>query len=242
MSEDRVPQPEWDVSGIADQGAARVVREFHDLYCHSRGRTLRNTFWLGVGVIKCPFDLWAYQEIIFRLRPDVILETGTDRGGSAYFMATMCDLIGPGRIITIDAGTVPDRPRHPRITYLPGSSLDADIVEAVKKSIAPHEKVMVVLGAKHDRDHVLEEMRTYGPLVSEGSYLIVEESNINSLRLRDRRRPGPLEAIEDFMAEDDRFEIDRSREKFFVTFNPSGYLRRRSAAESSKEAAQEAAA
>jgi cephalosporin hydroxylase len=228
VSEDRDPQPEWEVSGVDEDGAERIIRDFHDLYCQSRDRTWMNTFWLGVGVIKCPPDLWVYQEILFRLRPDVIIETGTDRGGSAYFMATMCDLIGPGRIITIDIGTVPDRPRHPRITYLLGSSVDADILEAVNKSISPDEKVMVVLDSNHNRDHVFEEMHNYAPLVSEGSYMIVEDSNINSWRPEARRRPGPLEAIKDFLAEDDRFEIDRSWEKFFVTFNPSGYLRRRS--------------
>jgi cephalosporin hydroxylase len=215
------------VTGVEQQDADQVVREFHDLYCHSRDRTWANTSWLGVGVIKCPLDLWVYQELLFGLRPDVIVETGTALGGSAYFMACICDMIGNGRIVTIDIGTVPDRPAHPRIEYVLGSSVDPPIVSGVEASIEPGEKVLVILDSKHEHDHVLAEMRTYSHLVSEGSYLIVEDTNINSWRPPDRRRPGPLEAVRDFLGEDDHFEIDRSWEKFFMTFNPSGFLRRR---------------
>lgn len=229
MSEESVPQPRWEVSGIEQDDAERVVRDFHDLYCHSRDRTWMNTHWLGVRVIKCPFDLWAYQELLFELQPDVIVETGTAKGGSAYFMASMCDMIGRGRIITVDIGIAPDRPEHPRITYLTGSSIDPEMVETVKRTVAEgeHEKVMVVLDSNHHRDHVMDEMRRYSPLVTPSSYMIVEDTNINSWRPVDRRRPGPLEAVHDYLAQDDSFEIDRSWEKFFVTFNPSGFLRRR---------------
>jgi cephalosporin hydroxylase len=232
VSKDQVPQPRWEVSGVREDeadGAERIVRDFHDLYCHSRDRTWANTRWFGVPVIKCPFDLWAYQELLFQLKPDVILETGTHMGGSAYFMASMCDMIGRGRIITVDIGDAPDRPTHPRINYMIGSSTDPEMVTHVNEAIAEGggETVMVVLDSNHHRDHVMEEMRLYSPLVSPGSYMIVEDTNINSWRPEDRRRPGPLEAVHDFLAQDDRFEIDRSWEKFFVTFNPSGFLRRR---------------
>jgi cephalosporin hydroxylase len=230
MSKQRVPVPlpDWDVRGAKEDHAEEIVRDFHDLYCHSRDRTWANTSWLGVGAIKCPLDLWIYQELLFKLRPDVIVETGTALGGSAYFMACICDMIGNGRILTIDIGTVPDRPQNPRIRYILGSSVDPEITSTVEHAISPQEKVLVVLDSKHEYDHVLAEMRTYSPLVSEGSYLIVEDTNINSWRPSDRRRPGPLEAVRDFLGEDDRFEIDRSWEKFYMTFNPSGFLRRRS--------------
>jgi cephalosporin hydroxylase len=234
MSDDAIPMPRWAVEGVSDdagideEDADRIVRQFHDLYCQNRDRTWRgNTSWLGVGVIKCPLDLWVYQEILFSLRPDLIIETGTLVGGSAYFIASMCDLIGKGRVITIDVESGPGRPNHPRITYLTGSSVDPDIVATVEQSIAPGEKVLVLLDSWHQGDHVLQEMRAYSPFVTEDSYLIVEDTNINSWRPRDRVQPGPLEAVREFLRDDDRFEIDRSWEKFFMTFNPSGFLRRR---------------
>lgn len=202
--------------------------EFHDLYCQSRDRTWRgNTHWLGLPAIKCPFDLWVYQELLFSLRLGVIVETGTGVGGSTYFMACMCDLIGAGRIITIEVIDRPVLPDHPRITYLTGSSVDPEIVATVKRSIAPGEKVLVLLDSWHQYDHVSQEIRAYSSLVSEGSYLIVEDTNINSWRPRDRIQPGPLEAVREFLRDDDRFEIDRSWEKYFMTFNPCGFLRRR---------------
>lgn len=236
MSDDAIAMPHWHVEGVGDAAdvdegdADRIVRQFHDLYCQSRDRTWRgNTSWLGVNLIKCPLDLWVYQEILFSLRPDVIVETGTLLGGSAYFIASMCDLIGNGRVITIDIESRAARPDHPRITYLMGSSVDPDVIATVEQSIAPGEKVLVLLDSWHQGAHVLEEMRAYSPFVSEGSYLIVEDTNINSWRPRDRVQPGPLEAVREFLRDDDRFEIDRSWEKFFMTFNPSGFLRRRAA-------------
>ena len=217
------------MSGVEEEDAERIVREFHDLYCRSHDRTWKNTRWLGVGAIKCPFDLWTYQELLFELRPDGIVETGTHLGGSAYFMAAICDMLGHGRIVTVDIRAASNRPVHPRITYVTGPSTAPETLEAVNRSLAEcdRETVMVVLDSHHRRDHVLEELRLYSPLVTPGSYLIVEDTNINSWRPVDRRKPGPLEAVHDFLASDERFETDRSREQFFVTFNPSGYLRRR---------------
>jgi cephalosporin hydroxylase len=218
------PFPERDPSE-----AQEIVRRFHDLYCQSGERTWKDTRWLGVPVIKCPLDLWIYQELVHHTRPDLIVETGTARGGSAYFLACICDMIGTGRIVTIDSGTLPEgtvpgRPAHPRITYVTGDSVAPEIVARVRDSIGPGETVTVILDSFHGRDHVLEEMEAYGPLVSEGHYLIVEDTNINSWRRH--TKPGPLEAVHEFLAGNDQFVVDRSWEKFFMTWNPSGFLRR----------------
>jgi cephalosporin hydroxylase len=206
-----------------DVGFDEVTRAFHDLYCRS-GRW-EKTYFLGTPIIKCPLDLWVYQEIISeqRSRPDVIVETGTMLGGSAHFMAWVLDQVGSdsGRVLTIDNRDLEGRPQHPRISYLTGSSTEQEIVARVRESIEPGERVMVVLDSKHHRDHVLAELRAYAPLVTEGNYLIVEDTNLNSWR---EFEPGPLEAVREYLAEDESFSIDRSREKFMMTFNPNGYL------------------
>ena len=208
----------------------RIVRDFFELYqITNAAHTIHDTYWLGVPVVKSPLDLWIYQEIVFSLRPDVIVETGTAYGGSAYFLATMCDLIGAGRIVTVDIEAREDRPHHPRITYLTGDSADEALVARVKSEIAPGESVMVILDSKHHRDHVLAEMRAYGPLVTEGQYLVAEDTTINigvpKPKGRPYPRPGPRDAVDEFLAEQDRFELDRSREKFFMTVAAGGFLR-----------------
>ena len=117
-----------------------------------------------------------------------------------------------------------DYPQHPRITYLGGrSSTDPDVVDEVRERAAGRN-TLVILDSDHSQAHVEAELDVYAPLVPVGCYLIVEDSNIG--RIRKDLMPGPLEAIETFLAGSDEFEIDREREKFLITFNPSGYLRR----------------
>ena len=103
---------------IYKSAEADVVNRFHMAYYQSRerGLTWKNTYWLGAEVLKCPFDLWIYQEIIYRIKPDFIIETGTFKGGSALFMASLCDVIGIGHVVSIDISLSPDgRPNHDRI-------------------------------------------------------------------------------------------------------------------------------
>ena len=111
---------EADLSRARPSPAVRraVIEQFHRLYYHSHEQTWQNTRFLGVNVWKTPLDLWLYQELIHELRPDAVIETGTKYGGSAYYLARLFDLIGHGRVITIDTEPQPDRPEHPRITYL----------------------------------------------------------------------------------------------------------------------------
>ena len=181
--------------------------------------------WLGAQALKNPLDLWIYQEIMAETRPDLVVETGTYRGGSAYFLASICDLLGVGEVVSIDIEDVrDDYPAHPRITYLGGrSSTDPDVVAEVR-SRAEGRRTLFVLDSDHSQAHVEAELAAYTPFVPVGCYVIVEDSNIG--RIRKDLLPGPLEAIEEFLAGNDEFEIDREREKFLITFNPSGYLRR----------------
>jgi cephalosporin hydroxylase len=205
----------------------RIVRRFHRLFYESGTRTWSNTRWLGVPAQKCPFDLWVYQELLHELRPAVIVECGTADGGSALFLASICDLLGKGEIVSIDIRELAGRPAHDRITYLTGSSTAPEIVQAVRERLQGHSPVLVLLDSNHERDHVLAELRLYGPLVTPGSYVVVEDSNVNGNPVLPEFGPGPGEAIDAFLAESNEFEIDESREKYFLTFNPRGYLRKR---------------
>jgi cephalosporin hydroxylase len=202
---------------------ARAVSRAHDVFYGSNAWT--NAAWLGAQALKNPLDLWVYQEILFETRPELIVETGTYRGGSALYLASLCDLLDHGQVISIDIEPLrEDYPRHPRITYLAGRSSTDPQVLAEVRSRADGRPLLVVLDSDHSQGHVEAELEAYAPLVPVGCYVIVEDSNIG--QIRKDLMPGPLQAVETFLAGNDEFEIDREREKFLITFNPSGYLRR----------------
>jgi cephalosporin hydroxylase len=203
-----------------------VGRQYHRTFYYSRDTTWKNTSWFGVPLLKCPLDMWVYQEILFELKPKVIIETGTFRGGSACYMGALCDLMGEGRIMTIDINELPPTsPRHDRVTYVTASSVAESTIEKVREFIGGDAPVLVVLDSDHTRDHVLQELRLFAGVVTPGSYMIVEDSNINGHPINPGSGPGPMEAIRAFLEENDRFAIDDSREKYFMTFNPRGYLK-----------------
>lgn len=205
--------------------------EFHRLF-YDLGRdggTWNATTWLGTYVLKNPLDLFVYQQILSEVRPGLVVETGTADGGSALFLAHVLDLLGSGEVVTVDVVRRSGRPEHPRITYLQGSSSDLHVVEEVRERAAAASPVMVILDSDHSREHVLDELRLYGPLVTPGSYLVVEDTNISGHPVRPDVPPGPTEALEVFRAEHPDFEVDRDREYLLVTFNPEGFLRKREA-------------
>ena len=200
-----------------------AVSRAHDVFYASNAWT--EATWLGSQALKNPLDLWIYQEIMAETRPDFVIETGTYRGGSAHFLASVCDLLGSGEVVSIDIEPRrDDYPAHPRITYLAGrSSTDPDVLEEVRERVGGR-RTMIVLDSDHSQGHVDAELEAYAPLVPVGCYLIVEDSNIG--QIRPDLMPGPLQSIETFLAARSDFAIDREREKFLLTFNPSGYLKR----------------
>ena len=137
------------------------------------------------------------------------------------FMASMCDLIGAGRVITVDIEASSRRPSHTRITYLTGSSVDPDVVARVRAEVAAGERVMVVLDSDHRKEHVLAELRTYAPLVSAGCYLVAEDTAAARI-VPPVPDEGPREAVEAFLADNAEFEVDESCEKFLMTWHPAG--------------------
>lgn len=202
-----------------------IIDQFHKLY-YDRP-VWKNTHWMGIPCYKCPFDLWNYQEIIYEIRPDIIIETGTLFGGSALFMASICDVINKGEIITIDTEQRDEKPQHKRITYLLGSSISEQIQKEIHERIKEKQTIMVILDSDHNMEHVFNELIIYREIVTNGSYLIVEDSNINGHPVLQNFGPGPMEAINKFLEDNKNFIIDNNREnKFYLTFNPKGYLKK----------------
>jgi len=203
-----------------------IINDFHKIYYGDSGsHRWEKTSWLGIQTLKCPLDLWIYQEIIYEVKPDIIIETGTWSGGSALFLATICDKINNGIIFSIDI-TSKAFPIHDRIKFFTGSSTDEEIFKKVSGPIKKTDKVLAILDSDHSKDHVLKEMELYGELITKDSYLIVEDTNINGHPVLPNWGPGPMEAVKEFLSHHSEFSIDKDKEKLLMTFNPNGYLKK----------------
>ena len=204
-----------------------VIRRFHQIYydLNYHGGGWKDTRWMGANVYKCPLDLWIYHEIVFSLRPDVIVETGSADGGSGLYLASMCDLTHNGFVLSIDIEKK-ERPTHPRLLFMQGDTSKPESLDAVKKFILPDSKVMAILDSEHTKDHVLAELNLFAPLVTPGQYLIVEDTNINNNPVVPMWGPGPNEALGEWLPGHPDFQVDGEKHKFLLSFNPGGYLRR----------------
>ena len=218
---DAETRAEWLGKQVRETDDVRA--KFHLLSFHSGA--VQQTYWLGVPLQKSPLDCWIYQEIIAELHPDVIVETGTDLGGSALFFASICDLIGHGQVVSIDIRQPPSI-THDRIEFIRGDSTSDDVLAKVSAATRQSARTMVVLDSDHSRSHVLRELDRYRGFVTVGSYLVVEDTNVNGHPVMPDHGPGPFEAVEEFLLEHPEFEVDRTREKFLLTYFPGGYLKR----------------
>lgn len=209
-----------------------VIDRFHELYYNNKD-TQQDIFWLGVQTWQNPNDVWIHQEIITEIKPDFIVECGTHAGGSACIWAMVLEQVNPeGKVITIDIDDEPVKtsgvekiPIWKKCQFLHGSSTDPKIVEKVTE-LVKGKKVMVILDSLHTRDHVLAELKAYSPLVNVGSYLIVQDTNVNGHPVYKAHGPGPYEAVEEFLAGNRDFVSDRRRERLMFTMHPTGYLKR----------------
>lgn len=198
--------------------------------------------WLGVPIIQFPSDLIAMQELLWAVKPDLIVETGIARGGSLGFYASMLELLGTdGHVVGIDVDIRPHTrlalERHPfqrRISMIEGSSLDPATVALVKSQVAERKRTLVVLDSNHTHHHVAAELDLYSPFVSSGSYLVVFDTVIEQLEDRFhegrpwKRGNSPYTAVHEFLNTHAEFEIDPAYErKVLVTVSPDGFLRRR---------------
>ena len=198
-----------------------------------------NFKWLGRPIIQYPQDIIALQEIIWDIKPDLIIETGIAHGGSLIFHASILELIGKGKVLGIDIDIrqhnrteIEKHPMNKRITMLEGSSIDIDIIEKVKLFAKNREKILIILDSNHSHYHVKKELELYSPLVSKDSYLIVFDTIVEDMpkgSFKDRpwdAGNNPKTAVFEFLKENDRFIIDKSIEdKLLITVAPSGYLK-----------------
>ncbi len=186
--------------------------------------------WMGVPIWKNVMDLWIYQEILFEVKPDFIIEIGSYMGGSTLFFAQLCECMGKGEILSVDVVHDRCKVEHPRIKKITGSSQDRSVIEQVKE-ICGNGNVLVIQDGDHHEEHVLADLRAYADLVGKGSYFIVEDGIVDvfakGTNISDALgAPGPLKATDRFIKEDPRFIVDDSCERYQLTYNPRGFLKR----------------
>jgi cephalosporin hydroxylase len=193
-----------------------------------RTNNFGNVTWLGRPIWQNPTDAWLLQQTIVDRKVDLVVECGTNRGGSAFFMASLFDLLGRGHVVTADIASLTEF-SHPRITFITGSSTAPETAERIRAEIDQRkpEEVMVLLDSDHSAAHVRRECELYADLVPVGGYLVVQDGCIDELPRFRSHRPGPLVGLRQFLADDGRFEVDHERSsRYLVGQSPSGYLRR----------------
>jgi len=195
--------------------------------------------WLGRPIIQYPQDIVALQEIIWKIKPDLIIETGIARGGSLIFSASLLELIGKGEVIGIDVDIrkenkkeILNHPLNKRITMIEGSSISKTVVKKVREITQGKKKVLVILDSNHTHKHVLNELKLYSPLVSKNSYLIVFDTVVDEFPeglIKNRpwgKNNNPKSAVKEFLKTNDRFRLDKNIEKkLLFTAAPMGYLK-----------------
>lgn len=199
-----------------------------------------NFKWMGRPIIQFPQDMMAMQEIVWQVKPDLIIETGVAHGGSVLYYASLLELMGHGEVVGIDIDiraynreAIEAHPMSKRLRLLQGSSIDPGMVKQVHE-LARGKRAIVVLDSNHTHEHVLAELRAYAPLVCEGSYCVVMDTLVEDMPAHfftgDRPwKPGdnPKTAVRAYLQEDDSFVVDEDLEaKLLITVAPQGYLKR----------------
>lgn len=201
-----------------------------------------NFSWMGRPIIQYPQDMIAMQEIIWEIKPDLIIETGIAHGGSLIFYASLLELIGNGEVLGIDIDIrkhnreeIEKHPMYKRIQMIEGSAIGESTLDQVKGYASGKQKVIVCLDSNHTHDHVLEELKLYSPFVNVGSYLVVFDTIVENLPgdyMPGQKRPwgpgdNPMTAVDTFIKDNDHFAIDESIDnKLLISVAPKGYLKR----------------
>jgi cephalosporin hydroxylase len=229
-----------------------LVTSFNRYYLEGPGARKRvfDSKFLGVSLIQAPTDMWMFQEIITEVRPDLVIETGTANGGSAVFFAALLEQVNPeGKVITIDIKPMLDASIQKlasplreqvdalakrRIEVIRSNSVEPSLIESLAAR-AKGKTVLVTLDSSHCVDHVANELKLYSPLVSKGSYLVVQDTRLDDDPdwvkkwtgcPEGHHLGGPTEAVKEFLQSHSEFQVDRERERFLLTWYPGGYLKR----------------
>lgn len=220
--------------GVGRQPSRKeIVDNFYQIYYEAD--RLKTTF-LGVASLQYPTDNWVMQEIIAELKPDFIVETGTNAGGTALFYATVLEKVNAnGRIITVDVENHDPRVVqfpvwNQRVEFIRGSSVSDEVFEKIRGKVKGGA-VLVTLDSLHTKEHVLKEMKLYSQLVTPNSYLIVQDTQLMGHPIplsiySHEGKEGPWEAVVEFLKTNKHFVVDHSKERFLLTANPSGFLKR----------------
>jgi cephalosporin hydroxylase len=194
--------------------------------------------WLGIPIIQTPEDIVMMQELIWKVRPDVVVECGVAHGGAVVLYASILELLGKGHVIGVDVEirkynrlALQSHPLSRRFSLIQGSSLDASTLEEVRKCIRPDDRVLVALDSNHTLAHVTEELKLYAPLVTPDSYLVVFDGVMQVLPdapggTPDWDKDNPWQAVRRFLEGNDEFEIDPYYNRLKVTHSPGGFLKR----------------
>ena len=195
----------------------------------SEGRSWGGATYMGIKTWKWPGDMQLYQELVWELKPNIIIETGTAYGGSALYFAHLLDATSRGKMVSVDVNPVSNNyPRHPRIAYLGGySSTSNQVVDEVDHLYDFHgSPTLVILDSDHAKDHVLAELKAYASFVPPGSWLVVEDTNINGHPVYPEFGPGPQEALDEWLPQHPDFKVDEARASKYL-FSMHTWLRRR---------------
>ena len=194
--------------------------------------------WLGMPIIQTPEDIVLMQELVFKLKPDFIIETGIAHGGALIFYASLLQLLGKGRVIGIDIDfrkhnrqAMEMHPLFKRIKIIQGDSTSDRVLQSVRAIAKKKTKVIVCLDSDHHREHVLKELKLYKEFVNVGSYMVVFDTITSALVDNEAcdenyRNNGPMEAVSDFLKENTNFIIDKEFNKLYISTTPNGYLKR----------------
>jgi len=194
--------------------------------------------WLRIPVIQTPEDLILIQELIVKIQPDVIVETGIAHGGSLIFYASLMELLNKGKVIGVDIEirehnrkVIEQHPLFKRIEMIEGNSVAPETVHEVRKRILRGSKVLMCLDSNHSKNHVLQELEMYKEFVQPGSYIVVFDTNtakMAELGSADKQyvHNGPEEAIAEFLKTNPNYQIDTEYNKLYISYSQNGYLKR----------------
>lgn len=209
---------------------AELLQRYHDLWYES-GHTWHYTHFLGVGMMKCPNDIWMYADLMTRLRPQIVIETGTYQGGSALWFAFLMDMlrIDGGHVYTVDIEDYRKTwlVQHPRITFINGNSADPAIAAGLTEALPAKGGRLIVLDSDHSAEHVRHELELYAPMTRVGDWVVVEDTNISWSDGDGGGDRGARGGVQDYMDQHSgEFVQDILSERYLLSMNPGGWLQR----------------